>query len=61
MSLEKGIRFGKEHRRPYWDSRALNKTCRCHGSCPYCSKNRKYKHNKKFQKMLDRLKEQGYN
>lgn len=43
MSLDKAIKFGKEHRKPYTGSKAIDSTCRNHGSCPYCEENRKYK------------------
>lgn len=61
MSLEKGIRSGKEHRKPYYGSKAIDGTCRNHGGCPWCEENRKYKYLKKSQKMLDRLNEWCYN
>ena len=57
MSLNKAIEHGKEHRQPYYGSKAFDKTCRNHGSCPICEGNRKYKYLKKEQKMLDRLRE----
>lgn len=43
MSFDKAIRYNKEHRREYHDSRAFDRTCRCHGSCPYCERNRRYR------------------
>ena len=38
--LDKAIKSGKEHRKPYRKSQRFDKTCRCHGSCPYCRSNR---------------------
>jgi hypothetical protein len=35
MSLEKAILFGKEYRRAYRREKAIDATCRNHGSC-YC-------------------------
>lgn len=32
----------------YTGSKAIDKTCRNHGSCAYCTKNRLYKHVKKM-------------
>ena len=61
MSLEKAIKSGKEHRKPYRGGKAIDKTCRNHGGCPWCEENRKHKYIKTSQKMLDRLKEMGYN
>lgn len=57
MALDKAIEHGKEHRQPYYGSKAFDKTCRNHGGCLICEGNRKYKYLKKEQKMLDRLKE----
>lgn len=46
MSLRKGINSGKEHRKRYYGSKAVDRSCRSHGSCPYCRKNRAHKHKK---------------
>lgn len=43
MALDKAIKSGKEHRKPYRKSKAIDKTCRNHGGCPYCEENRKHK------------------
>ena len=40
MSLEKAIKHKKEHRQPYYDSRRFDWTCRSHGRCSYCERNR---------------------
>jgi len=49
MGLEKAIFYGKEHRRPYYDSRRFDTSCRNHGGktkkrehgeCPWCKSNR---------------------
>lgn len=61
MSLMKSIVCGKEHRRPYYGGKAISKRCRNHGGCPWCEENRKYKYLKTSQKMLDKMKEAGYN
>lgn len=44
MSLDKAIINGKEHRKPYRKSRAIDRSCRNHGTCPYCQKGRQHKH-----------------
>ena len=36
VSLDKAIRHGKEKRKPYRGAKAVDKTCRNHGGCPYC-------------------------
>ena len=43
MSLDKAIKHGKEHRKPYRGSKAIDKTCQNHGGCPWCEENRKHK------------------
>lgn len=40
MSLEKAIVSGKEKRKAYRGSKAFDCTCRNHGSCSYCERNR---------------------
>ena len=44
MSLDKAIRHGKEHRKPYEGAKAVDKTCCNHGDCPYCLGNRLHKY-----------------
>ena len=46
-------------RKPYQKSRRFDKTCRCHGGCPYCLGNRMHKHLKQYAKTRDQLKENG--
>lgn len=46
MSLDKAIKHGKEHRRQYRGAKAVDKTCRNHGSCPWCQGTIKYKKRK---------------
>ena len=43
MSLDKAIQHGKERRKPYRGAKAVDPTCRNHGSCPVCEENRKHK------------------
>ena len=40
MSLDKAIQYKKEKRKPYRGSKAIDCTCRNHGSCGYCKNNR---------------------
>jgi hypothetical protein len=42
VSLDKAIKHGKEHRKPYFRSGRFDRTCRPGGSCPYCRNNRKH-------------------
>ena len=57
MGLEKAIAHGKEHRKPYHDSRAIAGECRNHGACPYCTGNRLYSFEKQKQSAIQKLKE----
>lgn len=57
MSLRKAIKYGKEHRKPYYGSKAIDKACRNHGSCSWCEENRKYKDIKRIQNMDSQLAE----
>jgi hypothetical protein len=40
--LDKAIKNKKEYRKPYFGSKAIDVTCRNHGSCSYCESNRKH-------------------
>lgn len=46
MSLDKGVEFGKEKRKKYRGSKAIDKTCRNNGSCPHCERGRQHKNRK---------------
>ena len=48
MGLDKAIAHGKEHRKPHTGSKAIDATCRNHGSCLYCEGNRKHKFRDKY-------------
>ncbi|NCX56510.1 MAG: hypothetical protein EBW87_04850 [Burkholderiaceae bacterium] len=43
MSLEKAIKHKKEFRRQYYGAGKFDRTCRPHGSCPYCYSNRTHR------------------
>lgn len=47
MSLDKAIAHGKEKRKPYIGSKAVDRSCRSHGDCPYCSTGRQHKHKRR--------------
>lgn len=54
MALDKAIKSGKEHRKPYRGSKSIDPTCRNHGSCPWCEENRKHKfRDKEGDSLLD--------
>lgn len=42
MSLNKAIQHKKEHRRPYYGTKAIDATCRNHGSDDWAKANRLY-------------------
>lgn len=43
MSLDKSIKSGKEHRKPYRGIKAIDRSCRNHGGCSWCEGNRRFK------------------
>lgn len=47
MSHNKAIKHGKSKRKPYRGSKAIDKSCRNHGSCIYCRDDRLYNNRKK--------------
>lgn len=62
MSLDKAIKYGKERRKEYRRmAQQVDPSCRCHGGCDWCLRNRLYKYLKKEKEMLDKLEEWEYN
>lgn len=57
MPLDKAIEHGKEHRKIYRGAKAIDCTCRNHGSCEYCKSARLYQSNKQKEKTEYKLKE----
>jgi len=57
MGLGKAIEHGKEHRKPYCGAKAIDRTCRNHGSCPWCYGNRNYKNIKRDEAANQKLME----
>ena len=51
MGLDKAIASGKEHRKQYRKAKLVDKTCRNHGTCPYCEGNRLYQATKELARM----------
>ena len=56
MSLDKAIKHGKEHRKQYRGSKAIDRTCCNHGSCEVCKGNRTYSARKREAAMKAREK-----
>lgn len=48
--LDKAIEHKKEHRKPFYGSKAVDRTCRNHGSCPWCLNNRMHSRKKVEEK-----------
>lgn len=65
MSLNKSIQSGKEHRKPYRGAKAIDSTCRNHGSCGWCHGNRTHKNDKRElaaeQELSEYVKRSGNN
>lgn len=57
MGLEKAIEAGKEHRKPYRNSKAFDISCRNHKGCPWCEGNRLYRTRKEEERARDYVKE----
>lgn len=57
MSLDKAIEYNKEHRQSYTGSKAIDRTCRNHGTCDWCRENRQHKFKIKEISLEDKLKE----
>lgn len=57
MSLEKGIKSGKEHRKEYRGAKRIDPSCRNHGNCSWCEENRKYQDKKSKERCKKELTE----
>ena len=55
MSFDKAIKYHKTHRTPYYGNKAIDPSCRNHGSCPICYSNRTYKNRKRLDCAQDKL------
>lgn len=49
MSLDKAIKHKKEKRKPFTKAKAVDYTCRNHGTCPYCKQNRTFNSRKRLE------------
>ena len=54
MALNKAIKHGKEKRKEYHGSKAIDPTCRNNKGCPVCEGNRTYQE-RKFLEMSDSI------
>lgn len=48
MGFDKNYPNRKDKRKPYYDSRSFDHTCRSHGSCSACQGKREYKVKKRL-------------
>lgn len=54
MSLDQSIKHGHDHRKQYYGAKAIDKSCRNHGSDDWALGDRMHKHAKREQAMKDR-------
>jgi hypothetical protein len=47
MAFDKNYPNRKDQRKPYRKSKAFDRTCRNHGSCPYCELGRLHTHKRR--------------
>lgn len=57
MSLDKAILHKREWRKQYRGSKAIDRTCRNHGTCEFCKGNRLYRDNREKEKLDYAIKE----
>lgn len=57
MTLDMSIEHNKEHRKKYYGAKAVDKSCRNHGSDEWSAENRKYKHKKRQASIDEQLEE----
>ncbi len=55
--LDKAVKYTKEKRKPYRDSRRFDTSCRNHKGCPFCENNRTYQSKKEIDRTNYILKE----
>lgn len=58
MSLDKGIKHKKEHRKPYYGAKAVDPACRNHGSDDWSRDNRLIQSNREKERAEAKLREQ---
>jgi hypothetical protein len=60
MSLDKAIKHGKEKRKPYRKSKRFDRSCRCHGGCPYCESDRLKQDRRDRKAAEEQVEEESY-
>jgi hypothetical protein len=56
--LDKAITHGKEKRKPYRGAKAVDCTCRNHGSCPWCRDTRTAKNRDRGKAAKEKIEEE---
>lgn len=49
MSFDKEYPKRKDHRKPYKGAKRFDRSCRNHGSCPWCQGNRQHNNKKRIE------------
>lgn len=57
MTLDKAVKYKKEKRKPHRKAKAVDGSCRNHGSCPWCESGRQHFDAKKRTACEDDMKE----
>ena len=57
MGLDKSIQSGREHRKQYTGTKATDASCRNHGSCKRCYRDRTHKNDKRKRALEQRMKD----
>lgn len=57
MSLDKAIKHGREHRKPYYDGKRCCRECCNHGGCDYCRNARLHNEKRRIEKIRHKVKE----
>ena len=60
MTLDKAIEYGKEHRKQYYGSKAVDKSCRNRGDCDWCKGNRLHNSKKRIASIDDKMNDLMY-
>lgn len=55
MSLDKAIKYRKEHRKEYRGAKSVDPSCRNHNGCDWCKGNRTYQSRKQIQKTNEEM------
>lgn len=55
VSLDKAIKHGKEHRKPYRGAKRHFIECRNHGACDYCRDARLHSRKRKLEEMMYKI------